>query len=161
MLKRLSARALMTAGAIAASLSGVATAQPAPTVRVGILNCSVAGGAGFVFGSSKQLDCVFESGPYRERYYGVINKFGVDVGATSNSTIAWAVLAPTDQVGRGALAGTYGGVSGEASLGVGVGANALLGGSDRSIALQPISVGAQQGVNIALGIAALELRPGR
>jgi hypothetical protein len=74
--------------------------------------------------------------------------------------IAWAVVASTDKVGPGALAGTYGGVSGEASVGVGLGANALLGGSNRSIGLQPLSVGAQQGLNVAVGIAALELRPG-
>jgi hypothetical protein len=149
---------LMGAALLAALASASALAQPAPTIEVGVLNCAVAGGSGFVFGSSKQLDCTFQSGPNRERYYGVINKFGVDVGTTTNATIAWAVLAPTDRVGPGVLVGTYGGVSGEASVGVGVGANALLGGSNRSIALQPLSVGAQQGLNVAVGIAALELR---
>lgn len=144
----------------AAPLCSAAFAQPAPQIRVGVLSCDVAGGAGFVFGSSKQLDCVFESGPRRERYHGVVNKFGLDLGVTTNSIISWAVLTSTDAVGPGALAGSYGGVSGEASIGVGLGANALLGGSNRSIALQPLSVGAQQGLNIAVGIAALELRPG-
>jgi len=142
------------------TLASASAAAQSPQVRVGVLNCNVAGGAGFVFGSSKQLDCVFESDGRRERYHGVINKFGLDLGVTSNSVIAWAVLATTDKVGRGALAGTYGGVSGEASIGVGLGANALLGGSNRSIGLQPLSVGAQQGLNVAVGIAALELRPG-
>lgn len=155
-------RKLAIAGLLAAAalLPPPVLAQSAPQIRVGVLNCNVAGGAGFVFGSSKQLDCVFESGGRRERYHGVINKFGLDVGVTSNSVIAWAVLATTDKVGAGALAGTYGGVSGEASVGVGLGANALLGGSNRSIALQPLSVGAQQGLNVAVGIAALELRAG-
>jgi len=153
-------RKLPIAGLLAAVLlsSPAVVAQPAPQVRVGVLNCNVAGGAGFVFGSSKQLECRFESGSRRETYYGVINKFGLDVGATTNSVIAWAVLASSDHVGPGALAGTYGGVSGEASVGVGLGANALLGGSNRSIALQPLSVGAQQGLNVAVGVAALELR---
>lgn len=158
MLKRSATGGFATAMVFAVSALAPVMAQPAPTIQVGVLDCSVAGGTGFVFGSSKQLDCVFQSGPNRERYYGVINKFGLDVGTTTNSTIAWAVLAPTDRVGPGALAGMYGGVSGEASVGVGVGANALLGGSNRSIALQPLSVGAQQGLNVAVGIAALELR---
>jgi hypothetical protein len=153
---------LAIAGLLTATLLSppAVLAQSAPQIRVGVLNCNVAGGAGFVFGSSKQLDCVFESGQRRERYHGVINKFGLDLGVTSNSVIAWAVLASTDKVGPGSLAGTYGGVSGEASVGVGLGANALLGGSNRSIGLQPLSVGAQQGLNVAVGIAALELRPG-
>jgi hypothetical protein len=153
---------LAIAGVLAAALlsSPAVLAQSAPQIRVGVLNCNVAGGAGFVFGSSKQLDCVFESGQRRERYHGVINKYGLDLGVTSNSVIAWAVLASTDKVGPGSLAGTYGGISGEASVGVGLGANALLGGSNRSIGLQPLSVGAQQGLNVAVGIAALELRPG-
>jgi hypothetical protein len=153
---------LVVSGLLIAALlsSPTVLAQSAPQIRVGVLNCNVAGGAGFVFGSSKQLDCVFESGQRRERYHGVINKFGLDLGVTSNSVIAWAVLASTDNVGSGTLAGTYGGVSGEASVGVGLGANALLGGSNRSIALQPLSVGAQQGLNVAVAVAALELRPG-
>lgn len=150
---------LATAGLLAVLLYPLgAQAQPPPQFRVGVLNCTVAGGAGFVFGSSKQIECRFESGSKRETYYGVINKFGLDVGATASSVIAWAVLAGSNHVGPGALAGTYGGVSGEASIGVGLGANALLGGSNRSIALQPLSVGAQQGLNVAVGIAALELR---
>lgn len=158
MIRKLAIAAFLAAATLP-SLPAV-LAQPAPQVRVGVLNCNVQGGAGFVFGSSKQLDCVFESGSVRERYHGVINKYGLDLGATSNSVIAWAVLASTDRVGPGALAGTYGGVSGEASIGVGLGANALLGGSNRSIALQPLSVGAQQGLNVAVAVAALELRPG-
>lgn len=137
------------------------TAVADPAVEVGVLNCSVSGGAGFVIGSSKRLECVFQSGGRREPYYGRINKYGLDVGVTSTGVIAWAVLAPTrDALEPGALAGTYGGVSGEATVGVGLGANALLGGSRRSIALQPLSVGAQQGLNLAVGVAALTLERG-
>ncbi|NJO24086.1 MAG: DUF992 domain-containing protein [Sphingomonadales bacterium] len=151
---------LAAVAALSISVPVPASAQ-APQVRIGVLSCNVAGGTGFVFGSSKQLDCTLEGEGRRERYYGVINKFGVDLGATTSSTISWAVLASTDRVGPGALAGTYGGVSGEATVGVGAGANALLGGSDRSIALQPLSVSTQQGINLAVGVAALELRPRR
>ncbi len=142
-----------------ACASGAASAQPA--VEVGVLKCTVSGGAGFVIGSSKRLDCVFQSGDRREPYLGRIDKFGIDVGATSTGVIAWAVFAPAAHgVGPDALAGDYGGVTGEATIGVGLGANVLVGGSKRSIALQPLSVGAQQGLNLAVGIAALALVPG-
>ena len=111
-----------------------------PQIRVGVLSCNVAGGAGFVFGSSKQLDCTLEGRGRRERYYGVINKFGVDLGATTSSVISWAVLASTDSVGPGAWpAPTAASRARRASVSA-LGANALLGGSDRSIALQPLSV---------------------
>lgn len=142
-----------------ASAPHVTSAQPA--VEVGVLNCTVSGGAGFVIGSSKGLDCMFQSGDRREPYIGRINKFGLDVGVTSTGVIAWAVFAPSaGGIGPGALAGAYGGITGEATVGVGLGANALVGGSRRSIALQPVSVGAQQGINLAVGIAALTLEPG-
>jgi hypothetical protein len=159
-MSRLPIAAVAAVAALSTPVAAPAWAQ-APQVRIGVLSCSVAGGTGFVFGSSKQLDCTLEGEGRRERYYGVINKFGVDLGATTSSTISWAVLASSDKIGPGALAGNYGGVSGEATVGVGAGANALLGGSDRSIALQPLSVSTQQGINLAVGVAALELRPRR
>jgi hypothetical protein len=96
-----------------------------------------------------------------DRYSGTINKFGIDIGTTTKSVVSWAVFAPTAALKNGALAGSYGGVSGEATVGVGVGANALVGGSNKTIVLQPLSVQAQQGLNIAAGIAALELRARR
>ena len=127
-------------------------------VEVGVLNCSVSGGSGFIFGSTKQLNCVFE-GPAGEDYYvGTISKYGIDIGSTSQSVIAWGVLAPTTDLSRGSLAGNYAGVAGEATVGIGVGANAMLGGSSQSITLQPLSVQAQEGLNIAAGIASMQLR---
>lgn len=140
-------------------VSGVpAAAQQSGRVEAGVLTCTVAGGVGFVFGSSKQLTCTLQSGQRREAYSGVINKFGIDIGVTTTSVITWAVLAPTTDLRPGALAGSYGGVSSEATVGVGLGANVLVGGSSRSIALQPLSVQAQQGLNLAVGIAGIELR---
>lgn len=147
--------------ALFAAILGVGPASANPSVEVGVLNCTVSGGTGFVIGSSKRLECVFQSGGRREPYYGRINKFGIDLGTTSTGVIAWAVFAPTrDALEPGSLAGGYGGVTGEATIGVGLGANALIGGSRRSIALQPLSVGAQQGLNLAVGVAALTLEPG-
>ena len=156
-------KAGMGAAAVAAALvaaSGMTSVVQAQAhVEVGVLSCAVAGGAGFVFGSSKRLECTFQSGGRREAYVGTINKFGIDIGFTGASVISWAVLAPTRDFGPGVLAGNYGGAAGEATLGVGLGANVLLGGSNRTFALQPVSVQAQQGLNVAVGVAALELRP--
>lgn len=149
-------RAGLASLALLALASGPAGAA---NVEVGVLTCKVSGGVGFVFGSTKDLDCVFGgiSGG-KHRYVGSIDKFGLDLGFTGSSYIVWTVLAPSKDVPSGALAGNYGGVSAEATVGLGVGANALLGGSQNSIALQPVSVQAQQGLNVAVGVAALSLR---
>jgi len=128
-------------------------------VESGMLTCNVAGGAGFIFGSSKALTCTFDGPGYREVYTGSIDKFGVDLGFTGESIIAWGVFAPTSNPGPGALAGRYSGVSGQATAGVGLGANVLIGGSGQSIALQPVSVQAQTGLNVAAGITSLTLHP--
>jgi len=140
--------------ALAAPSAGV---QGAARVEVGVLKCDVAGGSGFVFGSTKPLHCHFHKRGRDERYLGTISKFGIDVGTTQHSVIKWVVFAPTLDVAPGVLAGRYAGVSGEATVGVGVGANALIGGSQRSIVLQPLSVQAQHGLNVAVGVAKLTL----
>lgn len=142
--------------AMAAMASGEARAQA--RVEVGVLTCTVRGGSGFIIGSTKELRCRFNRPGRDEFYHGSISKFGIDIGATKQSAIAWAVLAPTARLPPGSLSGNYGGVSAEATVGVGVGANALIGGSKKNIILQPLSVQAQQGLNIAAGIAALQLR---
>lgn len=129
-------------------------------VEAGILTCNVSGGTGFIIGSSKNLDCEFEtvSGNV-ERYYGQINKFGLDIGFTEAATLSWSVLAPSTKFTEGTLAGTYIGASAEASAGVGGGANILVGGSDETISLQPLSVQGQTGLNAALGVAEIVLNP--
>jgi uncharacterized protein DUF992 len=127
-------------------------------VEVGVLTCTVRGGTGFIVGSTKDLRCRFNRPGRDEFYHGTISKFGIDIGTTKQSTIAWAVLAPTANLRPGSLNGNYGGVSAEATIGLGVGANALVGGSSKSIILQPLSVQSQQGLNLAAGVAALQLR---
>jgi hypothetical protein len=127
-------------------------------VKVGILKCNVGGGWGFVFGSSKELKCVYSAGgtPGGERYIGKIQKFGVDIGYTEGGVIVWTVFAPTNQLNSKALEGTYVGATAEVSAGMGLGANVLLGGGN-SIALQPLSISGQQGLNVAGGIGAMSL----
>ncbi len=93
----------------------------------------------------------------REYYDGRIRRFGLDVGAITGGRLVWAVFAPSGAVRKGALAGAYVGVAGEATFGPGVGVNALIGGFRRSITLQPISVQGQTGVSLAVGVADMRL----
>jgi hypothetical protein len=90
---------------------------------------------------------------------GALNTVGLDIGFTAGGALAWAVYAPTAGPLQYALAGTYAGATGEIGVGVGVGANLLFGGSGRAVTLQPLSVEGSVGVNLALGISGLELRP--
>lgn len=155
----IAAAALMTASMLPIEQ---ASAENIERVEMGVLNCVVEGGAGFIFGSTKDLSCTFTSAdPERpeEPYFGAITKYGLDIGATESSYISWAVLAPTtDDQQPGALAGTYSGLNAEATVGVGVGANALLGGSNETFVLQPVSVSSPTGLNFALAVSQLELR---
>jgi len=145
----------------AALLAAAALAAPAQAsgVKVGTLTCQVASGWGFIFGSSKDLRCTFNPGHgMGEHYIGSISKFGVDIGYTDSAVIVWAVFAPSAGPKRGALAGDYIGATASATAGVGVGANALVGGFGRSITLQPISIEGNTGLNVAGGIGAMSLR---
>src|SRR3954452_17493053 len=131
-------------------------------VKSGVLDCDVSGGFGWIIGSQKSVQCLFmphQPGP-REQYIGVITKFGLDVGATTGGRMVWAVYAETN-AGRGALAGDYTGVTGEATIALGLGANVLAGGSGRTVVLQPLSTTEQWGLNPSSGVSALQLRPGR
>jgi Protein of unknown function (DUF992) len=149
--------AIASALLAAISLSG-APAQAEAGVRIGTLSCNVAGGWGFVFGSSKALHCTFtHAGGPPEHYSGSISKFGVDIGYTEGGVLVWGVFAPTAGIAPGALAGHYGGATASATVGVGAGANALIGGSSRSISLQPLSIEGNTGLNVAAGIGAIEL----
>jgi hypothetical protein len=130
----------------------------AQQTRAGLLTCDVSAGLGLILGSQKELSCAFapEGAGRREEYDGTITKFGLDVGIIGGGVMMWAVSTRT-AAGPGALAGDYVGVSGEASVGTGLGANILVGGSNRSVTLQPLSVQGQIGLNFAVGVAALHL----
>ena len=128
-------------------------------VRAGYLTCHVSSGWGLIFGSSRSLNCSYAMQPgYTEFYTGSITKFGADIGYLSSAVMIWAVLAPTTNLGQGALAGTYAGATASAAVGVGAGANVLIGGFNHSIALQPVSIEGQNGLNVAAGVAALSLK---
>jgi len=126
-------------------------------VKVGTLSCHEASGWGFVFGSSHDVRCTFSDGDRTEHYEGSISKFGVDIGYQQSGVLLWEVFAPGDHPAPGALDGHYGGLTAGAAVGVGVDANALIGGSDRSISLQPVSIQGMTGVNVAAGVGELTL----
>ena len=111
-------------------------------------------------GVGAKLNCKFTpDGPYPpENYTGTMGTVGIDVGVIGGGLLAWAVFMPTQGPPQGSLAGTYGGASGSIAAGVGVGANVLLGGSGRSVMLQPISVEGSVGIEVTLGVAALTLQ---
>lgn len=156
----------LSAVAVLAVVAAVALPNPASAqanrTKVGTLSCDISGGIGLIITSKKDLTCMFtpsQPGP-REVYVGSITKFGLDLGATAGGEMVWAVYAPSTRK-FGALAGNYAGATAEATVGAGLGANVLVGGSDRTVALQPVSVQGQAGLNVAAGVAELQLRPAR
>jgi hypothetical protein len=152
---------LMLGAAVAVAglaIAGAANAAPAG-VKVGELTCNVSSGFGFIFGSSKDLHCTYRPSRHpREHYTGTINKFGVDIGYTEGGVLVWGVFAPASDVRSGALEGTYAGATAQANVGVGLGANVLVGGLDKSIALQPLSIEGSKGLNVAAGIGSITLK---
>ena len=131
-------------------------------VQVGILECRGGASVGFIVGSVTNLGCVLRAdGLPEDRYVATIRKVGLDLGITQESALAWGVFAPVGAARAGRSAGNYAGAQGSATLGVGVGGNVLVGGSNNTIALQPLSVQGQVGISIAAGLESLELRPGR
>ena len=148
--------------AIAALVAPIASADAAPPVRAGILQCQGGQNVGFVVGSVTSLECVFQSeGRRPEPYIATVRRIGLDLGITAQTQFSWAVNAPNNRLGYGELAGTYGGVGANASVGIGGGGNFLVGGPANAYALQPISVQGQTGLNVAAGVANIELEPVR
>jgi hypothetical protein len=148
---------ITSAALVLAALIGSAQAQE--RVQAGSLTCDVSAGIGLIIGSQRNVSCTFtpsNPGPI-EYYTGTISKLGVDIGVTTGGVMVWLVWAPTNRP-LGALSGTYAGGTAEATVIAGIGANALIGGSNRTIALQPFSVQGQVGLNVAAGVAGLDLR---
>ena len=124
------------------------------------MTCNTDPRVGLVLGSRQDMRCVFVASATGQQYVytGTIRRIGVDIGVTRGGTLFWAVFARNSQIGQGTLRGNYVGASGNVALGLGLGAKVLIGGSRRTITLQPLSVEGQIGVNLALGIANLTLR---
>jgi hypothetical protein len=143
-----------------AALVSAGSAQAADKVKVGLLTCDVQAGVGYIIGSDKGLDCWFKpsSGGKTEHYHGSVKKLGIDLGFTVGGKLGWLVFAlQGHDWHHHALAGTYVGASAEASVGVGLGANWLVGGSGKSFALQPWSVQGNAGLNYSIAWTNLTL----
>jgi hypothetical protein len=137
----------------------VATAPAHGGVKVGSLNCNVSAGFGFIFGSSKELKCTYSPNKGTgEHYSGTFSKYGLDIGFADKGVLVWGVVAPSSDVRSGALEGEYAGATANATVGVGLGANVLIGGLDKSIALQPLSISGNTGLNIAAGVGVISLK---
>ncbi|RYC04698.1 DUF992 domain-containing protein [Ciceribacter ferrooxidans] len=162
---------VVTSAGSAVSADAIARSEPAPTfhdsgstggVRIGYLDCNIGGGVGYVLGSAKDVECVFTSAIGSEpldRYVGVVRKMGIDLGFTTRSRLVWAVFAPTAGYHLGSLGGLYQGATAEATVGAGVGANILVGGTSGSIHLQTISITGQIGLNLAATGTSVTLTP--
>ena len=151
---------VLTMAVAGLALGTVAAATPARAdmgVKVGLLTCQVDPGWGLVLGSSRQMRCTYTAGDRVEHYSGSLAKFGVDLGYLHGGEMVWGVFAPSVDVPQGALAGSYGGVTGGVTIGVGGDANVLIGGFGRSFSLQPLSVEGDTGLDVAAGIAAMSL----
>src|SRR5260370_25643276 len=146
--------------AVVALVAPIASANALPPVRAGILECHGGQNVGFVVGSVTSLECVFQGeGRRPEPYIATVRRYGLDIGFTDQTRFSWAVNAPTSRIGRGDLAGNYGGVGANASVGVGGGGNFLCGGPQNYYALHPVSAPGQTGLNVAAGVADIELQP--
>src|SRR5260370_40301887 len=151
----------MAAAVVAVGALALGTPAPAQQagVAVGTLTCNVSRGWGFILGSSRELNCAYSPRPGVTEYYsGHIQKLGVGIGYGSNAVMVSSVIAPTSDLAPSALAGTYVGATASASVGVGVGANVLVGGFEKSVTLQPVSIEGNEGLNVAGGIGAINLR---
>jgi len=148
---------LALAGAAALAVASQSQAEDTNGVKIGVLSCNVSSGWGFVFGSSKDLNCTFQpDGGAPEKYKGTIDKYGVDIGYQQGGVMVWGVFAPGN-VAPGALNGDYAGVTAGGSVGVGAGANALVGGGSNNVSLQPLSIEGMAGLNVAAGVASISL----
>jgi len=162
---RISTLTMSTAFLLGTTLGSAAFADDKETVdhlEVGSLSCDVGDGSGFIIGSTRELTCTFnpaEEGLADETYVGEINRWGLDIGETTNGQMSWLVLAPTEsEYSEGGLNGSYKGVSAEATFGVGLGANVMTGGSENTLALQPLSINTQNGINFAVGVGEINLQ---
>jgi Protein of unknown function (DUF992) len=152
--------AAMAAMAVAlTTVLAPADAQPR-RVQLGTLTCSMSSSIGLIVGSQKNVNCIFrgQPGEPEEAYTGTMTTVGLDIGFTSGGVIVWTVFADTSRF-AGMLAGRYVGATAEVSVAAGLGANVLVGGSNRTVALQPLSLQGQVGIDFAAGIGELNLHP--
>lgn len=150
-------RQLCAAVIVAALGPGAASAQ---SLKAGVLQCHLSGGVGMILMMNQSLDCVFKSkaGGPPSHYIGRLTNVGANIGISGPGRMVWGVLAATNNLAPGALAGDFVGAQGSVAVGAGAGGAVLVGGSNRSISLQPISVSVGTGLNVSAGVGSLNLQ---
>jgi hypothetical protein len=148
--------------ALAALVAGLPLATPAfaQQAAVGKLECDVSSGVGFFVVERQTMKCVFtpQNGGPLDYYTGKIAEYGVALGEVKKGVLIWGVITATNQVpNAGTLAGTFAGAGADVAFVKGLGANVLVGGGDKSIALQPVSVEGESGFNLAAGVTTVTL----
>jgi len=147
-------------GAATVATAFMPRAEAQSRVQLGTLECSMSSSIGLIIGSERNVNCILRTDGPPEAYAGTLSRIGLDIGVTGGGAIIWTVFAGTNRY-AGMLSGTYVGASAEASLAAGLGANVLVGGSNNTVALQPLSVQGQVGFNVAAGVSSLELHLAR
>jgi hypothetical protein len=143
-------------------MAGTLAHAQGSSTRQGVLTCRTSPSIGLIIGSTQRLACQFKADSgFTQNYEGRMNRIGLDIGITAGGVMVWAVLGNSSAIRPGVLAGRFVGASGEISVGVGAGANLLVGGTAKSVSLQPLSLEGQVGLNLALGVAGLTLIPVR
>jgi len=150
-------RPLCAISLMATLVSGSALAQ---TGRVGSLQCHLSGGVGMIIAENQAVDCVYQdaSGAPPEHYIGRLTNIGANIGVSGPGALVWGVVAATGSIGPGALAGSYIGAQGSVAVGAGPGGAVLVGGSNNTISLQPISLQTESGLNLSAGLGGLNLQ---
>jgi hypothetical protein len=150
-------RYLLSAAFAVACVASATSAVAVERAEVGMLECRGASQQ-FIVGSITNMQCLFRpsAGGRPQPYDAQIRRVGLDIGFNQSTVLVWSVLAP-NRPGPGALSGTYVGPSANATIGVGIGANVLWGGSNSTVALQPVSGQGQIGLGVVGGISAMEM----
>jgi uncharacterized protein DUF992 len=161
--------ALMTVACQQQTAQQMNAAYASSQVYIGALSCNVSGGTGYVFGSTKDLSCVYlTKDGVSQAYKGEIRKFGIDLGYTRAGHMVWHVYQLGGLVGQATstnpkvLAGNYGGEQASIAAQSSAGGNWLYGGSNNQIVLQATQIqdSRNAGYNLAYGIAEMSLTPG-
>lgn len=153
---------LLLAAALPAAflLTAIEPAAAAEHFEAGKLECDLSGDFGAILGAKQEATCTFTpSAPGAAvRYTGKISEFGLDIGEIKKAKLVWLVDAVSKQPAYD-LEGTYRGVEADAALGLGAGAVVLTGGTHGTLSLQPVAVEGDEGLNVAIGVTQLNLKP--
>lgn len=161
-------KTLVLAGPLAlVAAGGTVRAEETAGLQVGVITCKVVPGSrvNLLVRSTADVDCTWEYGGAVEKYRGETGiALGLDLSFKGDETIAFGVIAASQDVtpGKYALAGKYVGGQADAALGVGVGAKVLVGGGDKNVSLQPLALSGSTGsVGASAGVGFLYIEPAK